>query len=154
MAPLAEVQGEGAQSAWRYSSSVPPGETRTQREIWGEKEELYEKANAWECTCTQAACVFCGKFADLPGTYRWSGTGLFEYLDGDSRDPPPAPQGYYSYSQHGRRFGRVPRPPDRWRGLPLEATDNGGELPAPSEAPPPRRSSRSGGGSSSECVAS
>jgi len=123
-----EVHGEGAVHSWSYSAVVPPGEKngRTRSVIWRDEDKAYRENNVWQATCKQAACVCCGLFADLPGTYKWSGTGVFEYLNGDKRDPPKA----WPSSIRAERFSRIPRPPDGWRGLALDQTDNGGELPA------------------------
>ena len=170
LAPLEEVHGEGADWTWASSTVVPPGEKngRTRAVIWRDEEEAYEKNNAWQATCKQGACVCCGLFADLPGTYEWSGTGVCEYLNGDKRDAPKTP-GNLAGKSRARRFYRIPRPPDGlragsldsyrmkappsfsllpplqtarslpgsilightgWRGLALDQTDNGGELPA------------------------
>jgi len=116
----------------RYTTLLQPGETTSRKEQWRANAKEYEKDNGWGCECTQGACLFCGLYADLPGTFTWHGRGYFEYLNGDTRDPPPD-KCYYNY-YHVRRFRDVPRPPDGWKGLPLEKTNNGGELPKDAQA--------------------
>ena len=54
-----------------------------------EAEEKYKKANVYSATCTQSACLFCGLYADVPGSFSWKGTGVYAYLQGDTRDAPP-----------------------------------------------------------------
>jgi len=118
--------------AARYTTLLQPGETTSRKEQWRANAKEYEKDNGWGCECTQGACLFCGLYADLPGTFTWHGHGVFEYLNGDTRDPPPE-KGYYN-CYNARRFRNVPRPPDGWKGLPLEKTNNGSELPKDAQA--------------------
>ena len=74
-----------------------------------------------------------GLYADVPGTFAWKGTGLYAYLNGDTREPV---DGTHMYE--ARAFRNVPRPPDGWKGLPADKTNNGGELPASSASSPSR----------------
>ena len=116
LAPLEEVHGAGFDRTWSYSFVVPPGETqgRTGRQIWTDEEKAYEENNISTGKCKQGACVFYGLFADLPGTCEWSGTGIYEYLNGDKRGPPVTRPGFDAWGtgRLARRFSNVPRPPD------------------------------------------
>ena len=91
--------------------------------------EAFEKNNTWTNTCSQAPCTLCGHTEIVSGTYKWNGTGVYGYLKGDKRDPPPHDEYSYNSGQGHRFFRGVPRPPNRWKGYSLEETDNGGELP-------------------------
>lgn len=116
----------------RYSMTIDNGQTKSRSQLWREREEAFKKTNGYELSCTQGSCVFCGLFKDLPGTFSWTGTGCYSYLQGDKRDPPARLSGGYGYG-YGKWESRwvhdVPRPPDGWLGLALSQTDNGGELP-------------------------
>lgn len=126
------VHGEDATFGDEYSTEVVPGSGgKTRRMVWQDEEMAYEKANTFSLTCTQAACTCCGLYADVPGSFTWKGTGIYSYLNGDTRDPPNLSQpGRQSQFYQARLFRFVPRPPDGWRGLGPEKTDNGGELPS------------------------
>ena len=74
-------------------------------------------------------CTVCACARDIKGTSRWSGTGIFAYLDGCTRDPPtsydtPSEYTHFLPGGHGR-FRGVPRPPTDWRGLNQYILDNG-----------------------------
>lgn len=133
-APPKFVHGSDYQPQWAYSSEVVKrkGKPAQQRSvIWREENAAFEKGSTYSYTCKEAACACCGLYVDLPGSFAWKGEGLFAYLNGDTRDPPhlaaPARSQYDFYP--ARVFHDVPRPPDGWKGLPLEETNNGGELP-------------------------
>jgi hypothetical protein len=81
----------------------------------------FEKNNTWSNSCSLAPCTTCGRTEIVPGTYKWAGTGLCAYLQGDRRDPPR--------NSFRTCFHLLPRPPNGWKGMSLEETDNGGELP-------------------------
>lgn len=150
--PWKQVQGADAQYEWQYSSHVVPGSGGlTRREVWKQKEDKWKEANWWSGQCTQRACIFCGLYEDLPGTFSWKGGGLYSYLDGDTRNPPKldreSSDSYHSY-YGARRFLEVPRPPDGWMGLSDRETNNGGKLPSASDAKGKRRGRSSGSGTS------
>ena len=89
--------------------------------------EKYKADNMWENTCSQTACLMCGKIDVLPGSYKWKGKGCYAYLNQRGGDRRPPVENSYRY-ECDRRFQRtVPRPPDGWMGLSAQRTDNGGE---------------------------
>ena len=116
---------------YRYSSSIDPGQTKSRQQLYGEVEKAFKEENGYEVACKQAACVFCGSYKDLPGTFSWTGTGCYAYLAGDRRDPPDrAQRREITLNYESQWVHEVPRPPNGWLGLPVKHTDNGCELPA------------------------
>ena len=61
----------------------------------------------WTRSCTEEECKLCSIRRIAPGSSRWQGTGIFKYLDGDTRDPPRAGQGVGAFKD-------VPAPPAGW----------------------------------------
>jgi hypothetical protein len=101
------------------------------QQLYREVEKAFKEENGYEVTCKQAACVFCGMYKDLPGTFSWAGTGCYAYLAGDRRDPPDrAQRREITLNYDSQWVQEVPRPPNGWLGLPVKNTDNGCELPA------------------------
>jgi superfamily II DNA or RNA helicase len=116
---------------YRYSPATDPGQTKSRQQLYREVEKAFKEENGYEVTCKQAACVFCGMYKDLPGTFSWTGTGCYAYLAGDRRDPPDrAQRREITLNYDSQWVQEVPRPPNGWLGLPVKHTDNGCELPA------------------------
>jgi len=61
----------------------------------------------WKRSCTEEECKLCSIRRVAPGSSRWQGTGIFGFLDGDTRDPPRAGQGVGAFKD-------VPAPPAGW----------------------------------------
>lgn len=91
--------------------------------------DTYRKENTWRRVYKIQECVVCGAARDVKGTSRWSGTGIYEYLNGNTRDPAtshdtPTDYTHFLPGGHGR-FARMPRPPNGWFGLHEYTLDNG-----------------------------
>ena len=71
----------------------------------GERGE--RKHSTWSVKCTEEACSMCGKRRVMQGSHTWSGTGIFAYLQDDTREAPPPGKGV-------GHFKNVPRPPEGW----------------------------------------
>ena len=63
--------------------------------------------STWSVKCTEEACSMCGKRRVMQGSHTWSGTGIFAYLQDDTREAPPPGKGV-------GHFKNVPRPPEGW----------------------------------------
>ena len=93
----------------------------------------YKAANTWTRAYQIQECVHCGECREVRGSSTYKGTGIFSYLNDCTRDPPCSAafteaDAHFRMSGHGR-FGRVPRPPKGWRGLPECELSNGERLP-------------------------
>ena len=62
----------------------------------------------WTRACTEQECKLCGIRRIEPASSVWHGTGIFSYLQGDTRDPPRAGTGVGA-------FREVPAPPANWQ---------------------------------------
>lgn len=113
-------------------------EYKKRRDAREKADSAFCKKHTWSATYQKAPCIHCGRVEIVPGSYKWSGSGAFGYLKGETRDPPVGPE--VVAKRYNTIFSRVPRPADGWYDLKPEETDNGGELPAEAA------SSSSGGG--------
>ena len=102
----------------------------------------YRRDHCWRRVYKVQECAICGACRDVRGSSRWSGTGIYEYLNGLTRDPPSGQPGaphdplahngahpHHLLSGGHGRFAGLPRPPDKWRGLDAMTLDNGEEAP-------------------------
>lgn len=138
---LKEVHGDEFAQVRYWEHDVDP----VKKNVFKENVKAFRAKHGWSFTCKRAECASCGLPAKVAGTFKWKGTGLYEYLEGDTRDPPflnrraseasyqkrHAASDFFECSNYydGGSMMVLPRPPDGWKELPIEKTDNGGELP-------------------------
>ena len=89
----------------------------------------YRRNHCWRRVYKVQECAICGACRDVRGSSRWSGTGIYEYLNGLTRDPPADKDTHHLLPGGHGRFAGLPRPPNGWRGLDSMTLDNGEEEP-------------------------